>query len=346
MEVCSHDKYDPNTILLKINGTRCNLNCVYCSEIKKDYKQSMSTKECSEIISSLPVSSEIILHGGEPLLNIHNVDAVIKAFRKERHGRKLSIQTNGYISQEIKQLLLINKDILKMGISIDGPFEKNGLRRGYFGESVFDTVDETISFLEDYNIDIKCIATVNQVSISDPIETLEYFLSHKNIKQVKFNPCFDVCGRELGKYSISPSQFLEYLLKIMEYCILNRVYKRVRIDPIQSEIISEITPATKVCMNCCKFISVYPGGEATICDALGIYKFRPKSYSTIFDDACGIFGDALHSPCMTCPDLSECGGGCTAIFRRFKEASDLIDEYCNYRKKLKHTIRTIASEVV
>ena len=346
MEVCSHNEFDPNTILLKINGTRCNLNCAYCSETKKEYHQSMCAKECAEIISSLPPSCDIILHGGEPLLNIHNVNAAIHAFRRESHGRKLSIQTNGYISQEIKQLLVENKDLLKIGVSIDGPYGKNSLRRGYDGESVFDTVDETISFLEHHNIDIKCIATVNHVSLSDPIETLKYFLSHKNIKQVRFNPCFDVSGGGLDKHSISPSQFLEYLLKITEYWVLNRVYRRVRIDPIQAEFESAITSATKACMKCCKFISIYPGGEATICDALGVQKFKPNSFSTIFDDAWEIFEDALHSPCMTCSDFSDCGGGCTAIFRRFKESEDLMHDYCNYRKKLKQSIRRIASELV
>ncbi len=346
MEVCSHNGFDPNTILLKINGTNCNLNCVYCSETKKEYKQSMCSKECDKIISLLPSSCDIILHGGEPLLDINNVNTAISAFRRKSNGHKLSIQTNGYIGQDIKQLLIENRDILRIGISTDGPREQNSLRRRYDNESVFDTVDETISFFEQHNVDIKCIATVNSISLSDPTGTLKYFISHKNIKQVRFNPCFDVSGGALATYSILPSQFLEYLLKITEYWIHNRVYKNVRIDPIQAEFEAAIRPVVKPHTNCCKFVSVYPGGQSTICDALGIKDFKPHSFSTIFEDAEGAFRDELQSPCMTCSEFLDCGGGCIAIFKRFKESKDLMQDYCNYRKKLKQYIKCIVTELM
>ena len=175
MEVCSHNCFDPNTVLLKINGVRCNLNCEYCSEIRKDLAVSMNENECAEIISQLPATCEIILHGGEPLLDENTVMSAIKSFRKKSTGRKLSLQTNGYLNDKMKQILLENADILRIGISIDGNFEQNIMRKDRLGNSVFHHVDSTISFFEKNNIDIKCISTVNSANVHSATDMMEYF---------------------------------------------------------------------------------------------------------------------------------------------------------------------------
>ncbi len=341
MEVCSHNRLDPNTILFKINGTKCNLNCRYCSETKKSYKKSMCSKECKDIILALPAACDIILHGGEPLLNRDTVSKTISAFREKGMKSKLSIQTNGIIDAEMKQLLLENSDILKIGISIDGPNELNKLRVDYHNNPVFKQVDETISFFSQHDIQIKCIATVNVANVHDPIGALEYFLSHKNIRQVRFNPCFDMGDGGLADYAIRPLQFLEYIIKLADYWIRHRTYKMVRIDPIQSEIEAVLSQVTHPYINCCKFISVYPNGESTICDALGVETFGYSSISKIFTDAEGKYMDILNFPCENCKDFVDCGGGCVAIFRRFSGSDELIQEYCNYRRKLKQHIKNI-----
>ena len=345
MEVCSHNGFDPNTILLKINGTKCNLNCMYCSETKKSYKSSMCSEECRDVIAALPISCDIILHGGEPLLDREAVNMAISAFRKKKTGRRLSIQTNGCIDSDMKQLLLENSDILKIGISIDGPNEQNRLRVDNYNNPVFQQIDETISFFEKHNIDIKCIATVNTANVADPIVTLEYFLSHRNIKQVRFNPCFDMNGESLADYAIKPLQFLDYILKITEYWIKHKIYKIIRIDPIQAEFEAALRPLTKPKINCHKFISIYPNGQSTICDALGTEVFEYGEVSKIFLDAEQRFNNTLVPPCQTCKDYLECGGGCVAMFRRFNGIEVLTEDYCQYRKRLKQYVRGVMSEL-
>ena len=39
MEVCSQNMNDPRTVLLKVNGNRCNLSCEYCSELHKSFSK-------------------------------------------------------------------------------------------------------------------------------------------------------------------------------------------------------------------------------------------------------------------------------------------------------------------
>src|SRR5699024_1961520 len=139
--------------------------CYYCSETKKSYKTSMSLSECSKIISELPTSCDIILHGGEPLLDIDLFRAALSAFKKKNSSRKLSIQTNGCINDDVKALLLENRDILHIGISIDGPAEDNALRLDPLGNPIFLDTDRTIRFFEENGIPIKCISTINAINI-------------------------------------------------------------------------------------------------------------------------------------------------------------------------------------
>lgn len=345
MEVCSHNRFDPNTMLLKINGTKCNLNCRYCSEIKKSHKEAMCIEECQNIMSALPTNCDLILHGGEPLLDCNVVSKIISAYREKGLKSKISIQTNGIIDAKMKQLLLENSDILKIGISIDGPNEQNKLRVDYCNNPVFKQVDETLTFFLQNNIQIKCIATVNSVNVHDPIGSLEYFLSHKNIKQVRFNPCFDMEDTGVADYAIRPLQFLDYTIKLVDYWIQHRIYREVRIDPIQSEIEAVLSQASNPYINCCKFISVYPNGKATICDALDVEYFEYGLISEIFTNAEHKYMDKLYYPCKNCVDFAECGGGCVAIFRRYSGRDELLQEYCTYRKKLKQYIKGIILEM-
>lgn len=305
----------------------------------------MTIEECADIINQLPSSCEIILHGGEPLLDEKMVISAIQAFRKVANGRKLSLQTNGVINNKMRLILLKNKDILRIGISIDGASEQNILRRDSNGKPVFKSVDDTISFFEENNINIKCIATVNAINIHSPIAMMEYFMSHKNITQVRFNPCFDMHGNRLADYAISPNEFLQFLCAVTDYWIEKRVYKIKRVDPLQSEVENALYDSKSYCLNCCKFISIYPNKKYTLCDALGMELFEADSLSNIFDLAEQHFNNTTTNPCNSCMEVTNCGGGCTAIFRRFKDSNDLIDEYCNYRKELKKLIKNILTNI-
>lgn len=344
LEVCSHNHLDPSTVLLKINGTKCNMACYYCSETKKSYKTSMSLSECSKIISELPTSCDIILHGGEPLLDIDLFRAALSAFKKKNSSRKLSIQTNGCINDDVKALLLENRDILHIGISIDGPAEDNALRLDPLGNPIFLDTDRTIRFFEENGIPIKCISTINAININHPIEILSYFISHKNIMQIRFNPCFDVCENLLSQYSITPSQFFDFITKISSCWLENNLYRRIRVDPIQAEIENLLYSGVNDSfrgLSCYKFVSLYPGNRATLCDALGIDEFGFSNYSDIFQSAYLHFSESRTLPCMQCPDSEFCDGGCPAIFSRFNFSPDLIREYCNYRKSFRRYIMSL-----
>lgn len=43
MEVCSQNSSDPNTVLLKLNGNKCNMACEYRVKIRQYVKEVVKT---------------------------------------------------------------------------------------------------------------------------------------------------------------------------------------------------------------------------------------------------------------------------------------------------------------
>ena len=153
-------------------------------------------------------------------------------------------------------------------------------------------------------------------------------------------------GEKLADYAIRPLQFLDYILKITEYWIKHGIYKIIRLDPVQAEFEAVLRPLSEPKINCHKFVSIYPNRQSTICDALGVESFEYGAISKIFSDAEQRFYNRLVTPCQTCKDYLDCGGGCVAMFRRFDGVEILTEEYCQYRKGLKQYIRKVMSELV
>jgi uncharacterized protein len=343
MEVCSHNGLDPKTILLKINGTMCNLNCIYCSEIKKSHKSKIPLDQIKIIFNHLPFDSAIILHGGEPLLDLEYFKEVFFLFKKRNFKYKLSLQTNGVLNFETIDFLCENCGDINIGISIDGPEQQNLFRVDYSNNQIFDKVVQTIHIFEERGVNIKCIVTINAISVRQPDEILDFFLSFKNIKQLKFNPCFDSTNGKLNVYAINPMNFLKFLRILSYRWIHNHLYRRIHIDPLQSlaeKIMNENVFHYKY--SCNNYISIYSDGKCTPCDALGDECFFVNNYSDIF--TLNNQNDISTFKCISCSDYQICGGGCKAILLRFKENSRLLNEYCQYRKDLTNLIRALVKQ--
>lgn len=126
----------------------CNLRCKYCYMVGKNEKNVMSFDTAKKIIDyfidnkeSLFTVDYVVLDfiGGEPLLEINLIDKMIDYFRlatyKKRSkwfGRfRIMIQSNGILvdSEEFQKFLRKNKDLVSLGITIDGTKEKHDMQR-------------------------------------------------------------------------------------------------------------------------------------------------------------------------------------------------------------------------
>ena len=108
---------------------RCNIRCIHCfvGDQRTAY-QDMSQDDAIEILSKIPASSELILHGGEPTLL--GVDYYRAIFAPHRGRFQASMQTNlmalddrwiGFIKTELRGRISTSFDVAASLRPIDTP---------------------------------------------------------------------------------------------------------------------------------------------------------------------------------------------------------------------------------
>lgn len=118
---------------------RCNLNCIYCFQ-KHDSQHEMSyetSKLCidwvfNNILCDPNNHAEITFFGGEPLLRFDLIKLVFQyASEKNIYGNyNFFVVTNGtMLSEEMKEWFHIHKDIITLGLSLDGGKETQDTNR-------------------------------------------------------------------------------------------------------------------------------------------------------------------------------------------------------------------------
>ena len=339
MEVCSQNLYDPKTVLLKVNGNKCNMNCEYCSEIPKQFTQEQCTfdfHKIDNILDKLPRDVDIILHGGEPtLIGISNVRDITNKIREKGFRLKPSIQTNGLLSAEWIDFFSDNRDLIKVSVSIDGNKICNAYRKtkNNDSEKAFVIVNNFLDGIDKKGIEFRCIATVNSLSWDKGDQLVQYFNHFDNLKFVRMNPCFDVDENGLKAWAITPLQYLNCLKQAFDYMLKTEAYKKYKLDPLMDIAENLRRDTCGYEFKCNKFSSIFPDGMVTSCDAMREIKQNVEIGSHMFDK--------FHQPdyvlwcgekCNSCKDLSVCKGGCPPLMFRYKShMPSLLGEYCEYR---------------
>lgn len=135
----------------------CNLRCTYCYLCGKNQANRMSFETARRgidlILSKSSVYDSIILEfiGGEPFLEIDLIDEIteywkfllLDAGHKWFGNFRFSISTNGtlYGSDSVQRWLNKNKELISVGITVDGTPEKHDATRVYTnGKGSYDSV--------------------------------------------------------------------------------------------------------------------------------------------------------------------------------------------------------------
>lgn len=128
----------------------CNLRCKYCYMTGKNNANKMSFEVAQRAIDYFVDNKEqffdsdyIVLDfiGGEPLLEIELIDRIIDYFKVTTYTKRsqwfgkyrINIGTNGilYSSQKVQEFIFKNKNMISVGITIDGTKEKHDMQRVY-----------------------------------------------------------------------------------------------------------------------------------------------------------------------------------------------------------------------
>jgi uncharacterized protein len=344
---------DALTVVLKLPGDVCDIDCHYCYEKRKtDSKFAVISPDT--LIHFLSKFSDrylnILFHGGEPLVLGRKKLSVLFDVVKKHHGRySLFLQTNLIkIDLDWVNFFKFEYPEVTLSTSIDGGRTGNGQRVSYTGEEIFDRLKENLDLLRANGMKIGNVATINKLSIGNELEDFKFFNSYKDVfNLVKLNPCFDYADGKFSEWAISPDEYGIYLKNIFEEWVNSGEYSNLLIEPFVSVIRKLGGTDSEYCtfnsQKCAHYLTLYPDGRITSCDVL-LHKDSALSNVRSLDTSNQILSlevnrnlynisKALMDHCGTCDYEDTCGGGCIATRKNFF-GSDEYFKYCEYRINL------------
>lgn len=165
----------PRTVTICLTES-CNLNCVYCYEKNKS-SATITFEKAKQIIeeefSRSKNCAKIIfeLFGGEPFLQFDLIKQIV-GFLKSKHWEIpyiVSITTNGtLVHGDIQEWLKQNRDILNIGLSLDGTRSMHNANRS----NSFDLID--IPFFENFSKNPRVKMTISEETLYSLAEGIIY----------------------------------------------------------------------------------------------------------------------------------------------------------------------------
>ena len=340
------------TIIFRMTNS-CNLNCVYCYDknnhtgaIQENKEFLKKIPDIIENISKLWENkyerSEIIFHGGEPLIiSTKCYDRLIKGIKQLYPNVKFSIQTNGtLINEEIVSIL--KKYHINVGISIDGFNEiTNKYRVDFEGKNSFNRVMKNIQILKDNNINFGIIMTLTN-SIKGKEEELYKFISENNLK-CNIRPAFQCDDNNID--FMTNEDYFEFFKNLFKIWINDeeRKVKLTQIREIYDEFVKILEPShiSRSCSTSGKcfmnFISLDCDGNIYSCNRT--YNNKEFFYGNILNMDMENLKNIIesrqrerqhylsNSKCKDCFLYRECNGGCPSNAFLMHQTLNSADDY-------------------
>ncbi|MEV0232226.1 radical SAM protein [Nonomuraea sp. NPDC050786] len=357
------------TLMLKLPGEACNIDCHYCYEKRKPSGRDGAV-EAEQVAALLRAADgrplAVNLHGGEPLIvgkrRMREIFAELRAYPGQL---TLNMQTNGTLLDE-EWLDLIQEEwpTLNLGVSLDGDHLANAFRVDYSGRPTSGRVEACLDRLGQRGLRVGIIAVINSRSSRRPRAAVEYFLRYPAVKVVKFTAAFDhgvdgdpVSVRErrlalrlaaersgLSSWGLTPQQYTTFLCETLDAWRDLEAYEHFVLEPHASifRALSGRDDASYTCYSsakCERFLTLNPNGKVHGCDRLPAHE-AVGDVSTVADlgglaerqaaSAIGLRLLALQDKCAGCAYAATCRGGCTTARLAF-QGTPLDDEYCRHR---------------
>ena len=323
------------TIIFRSTNS-CNLNCKYCYD-KNNHTNLI--KENEEFTSKIPniikyikklwpntnASSEIIFHGGEPLIiNYQNYDALLWQIKKLYPKARFSIQTNAtLLNKNITAIL--KKYNVHVGISLDGYDEITNKFRVYKNnKNSFTDVLSKIDLLKKENINFGIIMTLTNQILNKEDELYEFLRNNK--LNCNIRPAFK-CNNSMDISFMTNESYFKFFKKLFNIWIEDTSDDNVRLTQIK-EIYDEFVKcldssySNKSCATSGKcalnFISLDSDGNLYSCNRT--YNNKEFFYGNINDIDIAILLEKIKKivdyrneqiksgKCGTCEIYSECMG--------------------------------------
>lgn len=183
-----NDNINTESVTLIISSN-CNLNCIYCYEKHKE--NMMMDFDTASVILFKFLNDEkntdkaltIEFFGGEPFLNFRLMKELVQWVRErtwKRKEYKFFIDTNGTLIRDVqKEWIVENRDLVTVGISLDGNREMHNINRS----NSFDRIP--ISFFKKYYPEQPVKMTISKQTLPYIFDGITYI--HKKGLKVTAN---------------------------------------------------------------------------------------------------------------------------------------------------------------
>lgn len=370
----------PLSVILKLPGESCNINCSYCYEKRKPYPSAtqLSPETLRRFLSlcgERPLRVE--LHGGEPLLVRRPRMAALLHELRQYPGRIwLAIQTNGTLLDDA-WLRFFQREWpeIDIGVSLDGDAAVNDVYRiDYRDCGTGASIETALRRLGTHAFRVGVIAVVTRASLGQAARLVEYFSQFPAIRFVKFAPCFDFnvtiktkyqssrtgvlylnsSGQKMPEWATSPLEYADFVIDAFDAWKAG-TYRHFVIEPLYSVIQTLAGARSSFChfseSKCAYVLTLYPDGRLGSCDELrmpGAFLAHIDDLQSM-DDVLGMQTNAqlatslgkLFEKCNSCSYHPTCRGGCLATRLQFN-GTPYDDEYCASRAKI---IEYVAEEI-
>ena len=330
-----------DTVLVKV-ASRCNINCRYCYVYNMgDTRWATMPKQISDttitalakVLGDLSRAQQrrfaVVFHGGEPLLlGSHKFAVILAALRRVLPSEyPFSLQTNGMlITEEI--LDLCSEYRTSLGVSIDGPPDVNDRHRiDHAGKGTHKKVLEGIEKLQNHRdsdfLYTGLLAVIDPESA--PCEVYNFF------KELNA-PSLELLYRDgnhsqfpYGKASFQSTEYGQWLAALLDIYLADPNPIRIRLlDDLIKLVLGGY--GTKEGMGAANYgiIIIDTDGSVTKNDTLksafnGADRFTQQwsihthALTEVANSSEFLAYHTLQHPtasaCLSCPELSICGGG-------------------------------------
>ncbi|MDO5656753.1 MAG: radical SAM protein [Paracoccus sp. (in: a-proteobacteria)] len=360
---------DTVSLLLKLVGEVCNLDCAYCYERRKPYSGNrlIEPDSVARLLAQFPDRPlRVELHGGEPLLYPKDrMKRIVKILQQTPQVESVAMQTNGTrLDSGWIEIFRPIAERFEIGVSLDGPADMNSWRLDHRGKPAMDAILRGLSLLNEQGIRAGLIAVVTRRSLGQEKALLELASQFPNVRLLKLVPCFDfgvqqgvgprrsvatraasASGVAMGAaWSVTPVEFLAFLQNAFDLWLSEGFNESFVLEPFLALTRSLLGVSTDTCsyssVKCGHVVTLYPGDEVGSCDELDRGEAAIGRMDQLRLDDTGYKGcraaaaaSAMMQKCSTCDYLNRCHGGCVATRGRFRTVGR-EEDYCNYRKGL------------
>lgn len=305
------------TLFLKLNGSACNMHCVYCySHIKtNDVKTSCSVDDVISYLSSYRNYDHvfIVFHGGEPLLSETKTIKAVLDYISTNFNNKVHVQfqTNGsLINDEWLMLFHDYAHLISLSISLD-PSDNMDLRiypKGISRNDILSNIKKCS----------KIVKNIGVISVAHKCNDKHYLrfineLIENDVHCLTISKYQSIGDWKEDKFYLTENEYVEMLIRLSYEWVSKKLYTKIDIQPLHSLFSSN---SNKLCiymndpLKCTYFHTFYSGSnQSDLCDHITDEKIP-----------------AFPIKCETCSILEKCGGGCIA------EIKD--DTFCVARHRL------------